>query len=37
VLFADYHTDGEHRASVDPQQAFHLVLGPMDLQLEVAQ
>ncbi len=37
VLFADYHTDGEHRASVDPQQPFHLVLGPMDLQLEVAQ
>ena len=37
VLFADYHTEGDHRASVDPQQSFHLVLGPLDMALEVAQ
>lgn len=37
VLFADYHTEGDHRASVDPQQSFHLVLGPLDMTLEVAQ
>jgi len=37
VLFADYHTDGEHRASVDPQKPFHLLLGPLDMTLEVAQ
>jgi type VI secretion system protein len=37
VLFADYHTEGDHRASVDPQQFFHLMLGPLDMALEVAQ
>jgi type VI secretion system protein len=37
VLFADYHTDGEHRASVDPQMPFHLTLGPLDMTLEAAQ
>jgi type VI secretion system protein len=34
VLFADYRTQGEHRAAVDPQQTFHLVLGESDLALE---
>lgn len=37
VLFADYHTDGEHRASIDPQKPFHLVLGPLDMTLEALQ
>lgn len=37
VLFADYRTDGEHRAAVEPQQPFRLVLGPQDLAVEVPQ
>jgi type VI secretion system protein len=35
ILFADYRTDGEHRATVDPQQPFRLVLGANDLSVEV--
>ena len=27
ILFADYRTGGEHRAAVEPQQPFRLVLG----------
>jgi type VI secretion system protein len=37
VLFADYATDGDHRAVVDPQQPFRLTLGPLDFALEVKQ
>lgn len=37
VLFADYHTEGDHRASIDPQQSFHLVLGPLDMAVEAAE
>jgi len=37
VLFADYQTDGEHRATVDPQQPFRLVLGERDLAVEAPQ
>jgi type VI secretion system protein len=35
ILFADYRTDGEHRAAVEPQQPFRLVLGANDLTVEV--
>jgi type VI secretion system protein len=35
VLFADYLASGEHRATVDPQQPFKLVLGESDLTVEV--
>jgi type VI secretion system protein len=34
LLFADYRTQGEHRAAVDPQQPFRLVLGENDLAME---
>jgi type VI secretion system protein len=34
VLFADYLTPGEHRATIDPQQPFRLVLGQSELELE---
>lgn len=34
VLFADYVTEGEHRATVDPQKPFRLVLGDRDFQVE---
>lgn len=37
LLFADYGTEGEHRAAVDPQQAFRLYLGENDLALEAKQ
>lgn len=34
VLYADYLAPGEHRASIDPQQPFRLVLGRSELSLE---
>lgn len=37
VVFADYHTDGAHRAVIQPQQAFRLVLAERDLVLEKIQ
>ena len=37
VLFADYVTEGDHRAVVPPQQPFHLVLGERDFSVEVPQ
>lgn len=37
VLFADYVTDGAHRAVVPPQQPFRLVLGDRDLAVEAIQ
>ncbi|HEX9983242.1 MAG TPA: hypothetical protein VGF69_08260 [Thermoanaerobaculia bacterium] len=37
VVFADYGTAGDHRAAVDPQQLFRLVLGERDLAVEVLQ
>ncbi|HEX7154207.1 MAG TPA: hypothetical protein VF618_22155 [Thermoanaerobaculia bacterium] len=37
IVFADYATDGEHRAAVDPQQLFRLVLGERDLTVEALQ
>lgn len=37
VLFADYASDGVHRAAIDPQQSFHLVLDALDLNVKVAQ
>lgn len=33
-LFADYVTEGAHRAAVPPQQPFRLVLGDRDLAVE---
>lgn len=37
VLFADYVTPGDHRATIDPQQPFRLILGQSDLELEMIQ
>jgi len=37
VVFADYASDGVHRAAVDPQQSFHLLLDTLDLNVKVAQ
>ncbi|HYN20112.1 MAG TPA: hypothetical protein VE078_04070 [Thermoanaerobaculia bacterium] len=34
VLFADYVTPGEHRAAIDPQKPFRLVLGQSEIALE---
>jgi type VI secretion system protein len=34
ILFADYLTPGDHRATIDPQRPFRLVLGPSELELE---
>jgi type VI secretion system protein len=34
VLFADYDTQGDHRATIDPQQPFRLVLGEKDFSVE---
>ncbi len=35
VLFADYLVPGDHRATLDPQQPFRLVLGTSELKVEV--
>ena len=35
VLYADYHTEGEHRAVVAPPKPFRLLLGERDLSVEV--
>lgn len=37
VLFADYVTEGEHRATADPQEPFRLVLGARDFSVEKLQ
>jgi len=37
VLFVDYGTEGEHRAALQPQQPFNLVLGNADFAVEAAQ
>jgi type VI secretion system protein len=37
VLFADYVTDGDHRATADPQEPFRLVLGARDFSVEKLQ
>lgn len=37
VLFADYVTPGAHRATIDPQQPFRLILGKSELVLEELQ
>jgi len=34
VVFADYHSGGEHRAVMPPQQASHVLLGETDLRVE---
>jgi type VI secretion system protein len=34
IVFADYLTEGDHRAAVDPQQRFKLVLGKFDFSVE---
>jgi hypothetical protein len=34
VLFADYLTPGDHRATRDPQRPFRLVLGQSEIKLE---
>lgn len=34
VVFADYHSGGEHRAVVPPQQPSHVILGETDLKVE---
>jgi type VI secretion system protein len=34
VVFADYHSGGEHRAVMPPQQASHVLLGETDLKVE---
>jgi type VI secretion system protein len=35
VVFADYGTDGDHRAAVEPQQSFDLRLRNIDFDLKV--
>lgn len=37
VLFADYVTEGDHRATADPQEPFRLVLGARDFSVEKLQ
>lgn len=37
VLFADYVTEGDHRATADPQEPFRLVLGARDFFVEKLQ
>jgi type VI secretion system protein len=37
VLFADYHTEGDHRAAVRPPRPFRLRLGERDFSVEVIQ
>lgn len=37
VVFADYHSGGEHRAVVPPQQPSHVILGETDLKVEALQ
>jgi type VI secretion system protein len=34
VVFADYHSGGEHRAVMPPQQASHVLLGETDIKVE---
>lgn len=35
VLYADYHTEGDHRAVVGPPKPFKLILGERDLSVVV--
>lgn len=37
VLFADYHTEGEHRQVVGPPKPFTIILGERDLSVKVAE
>jgi type VI secretion system protein len=37
LLFADYVTDGDHRATVDPQTPFRLLLGERNFAVEALQ
>lgn len=37
VLFADYLSEGDHRATADPQEPFRLVLGARDFSVEKLQ
>jgi type VI secretion system protein len=37
ILFADYHTDGDHRFVVQPQQPFRLILAEREMTLEKIQ
>lgn len=37
VLFADYVTEGDHRATADPQEPFKLVLRARDFSVEKLQ
>jgi len=37
VLYADYHSEGDHRAVVGSPKPFRLVLGERDLSVEVIQ
>ena len=37
IVFADYHTEGKHRAAVTPPQPLRLLLGERDLSVEVTQ
>jgi type VI secretion system protein len=37
VVFADYHSGGEHRAVMPPQQASRILLGETDLKVEAQQ
>jgi type VI secretion system protein len=37
VVFADYHSGGEHRAVMPPQQASKVLLGETDLKVEALQ
>jgi hypothetical protein len=32
ILFADYSTEGAHRASLDPRQPFHLYLDTLEFK-----
>ncbi|MBV9497129.1 MAG: hypothetical protein JOZ54_23040 [Acidobacteria bacterium] len=37
VLFADYNSDGQHRAAIAPQTPFRLTLDKDDLKVEAVQ
>ena len=37
VVFSDYVTDGDHRATADPQEPFRLVLGARNFSVEKLQ
>lgn len=37
VLFADYGTEGDHRAAIDPRNAFHVDFRALDFDVQVDQ